>query len=325
MVGQFANEPDGIGEPIAIALAHIHFAGERIDGREQAVLDEDVVTRQRFQEARLAGVGVSDERGRRHIAPSLPRIGAMFGDVLEPFLERRDLAANDAAVGFELCFARPPEPDAAADTRQVGPHARQTRQQILELRQLHLQLRLVTARPRGEDVENHLGAVHHAHAETLLQFDALDGGETLIEEHQGCIGILQIFGERLDLALPEIEVGSRRVDALDGLTNHLGSGRIGETLQFLQVLIDMHRFVRTFTRRPNKKGTLDRGLDFYKLTNRSSPSVTTHQSQAIREVARRQVATWLEASRCKLVTTYTWRLALGVMSLSWSFIMGSVF
>src|SRR6266550_181336 len=106
----------------------------------------------------------------------------MLGDVLQPFLVRGDLAANDPAVGFELGFARSPQADAAADTRQVGPHPRQSRQQILELRQLHLQLRLVAARARREDVENDLGAIHDADAEALLELHALYRGETLVEE-----------------------------------------------------------------------------------------------------------------------------------------------
>src|SRR5712664_1224721 len=106
----------------------------------------------------------------------------MLGDVLEPLLERRDLAADHAAVGFELGFARSPQTDAAADTREVGPHPREARQQILELRQLDLQLRLVAARARREDVENDLGAVHDAHAETLFELHALYWAEIFIEE-----------------------------------------------------------------------------------------------------------------------------------------------
>ena len=62
------------------------------------------------------------------------------------------------AVGLELGFARSPEADAAADTREVGPHPGQARQQVLELRQLDLQLGFVAARPGGEDVEDDFGA-----------------------------------------------------------------------------------------------------------------------------------------------------------------------
>ena len=107
----------------------------------------------------------------------------MLGDILQPLLQHRDLAANDPAVGFELCFARSAESDTTANAREVGPHARQARQQILELGQLDLQLGLVAARARREDIENDLGAIHDAHAEALFQLDALYWGETLIEQN----------------------------------------------------------------------------------------------------------------------------------------------
>src|SRR6266550_5000527 len=181
-MGEFANKPDGVRKPVAIALSDIDLSRQRIDRREQAVFDEHVLARERLEQTRLPRVRVAHERGRRKIAASLTLIGAMLGDVLQPLPECRDPAADHAAVGLELGFARSPEADTAADTREVGPHPGQARQQILELRQLDLQLRFVAARARREDVENDLGAVHHAHAETLLQLHALYWGEILIEE-----------------------------------------------------------------------------------------------------------------------------------------------
>ena len=169
MVWQLANESHRVGDAIAVAFAHVHLAGQRVDRGEQPVLDEHVLPRERLQETRLAGVGIADERRGRYIPPPLPLIGAMLGHILQPLLERRDFAADDAAVGFELGFAGSAEPDTAADTRQMCPHARQTRQQILELRQLDLELGFVAARPRREDVENHLGAVHHPDSRRLLE------------------------------------------------------------------------------------------------------------------------------------------------------------
>src|SRR2546426_5587367 len=127
------------------------------------------MARESLEKARLAGVGVAHERCRGQVAtppPALALVGAMLGDVLEPLFERRDLAADDAAVGFELGFAGSPEPDAAADTGEVGPHAREARPQVLELRPLDLEPRFVTARARRADVENDFGAVPDAPAET---------------------------------------------------------------------------------------------------------------------------------------------------------------
>ena len=40
---KFADKTDGIGEQHAHVLAEIHFAGERIERGEQAILDVDVL------------------------------------------------------------------------------------------------------------------------------------------------------------------------------------------------------------------------------------------------------------------------------------------
>src|SRR2546425_5001354 len=45
-----------IRETKPVAAAHVHLAGQRVERREQAVFHEDVVARQRPQDARLARV-----------------------------------------------------------------------------------------------------------------------------------------------------------------------------------------------------------------------------------------------------------------------------
>src|SRR3989475_5342335 len=267
MVWQFPNEPDRIRQPIAIAFADIDLSCQRIHRREQPVLDEHVVTRERLEHARLPGVRVAHQRGGGEIASSLPLIGAMLGDVLEPLLERGDLAADRAAVGFELGFARSPEADTAADTRQVGPHPRQARQQILELRPPDLQLRFVAARARREDVDNDLGAVHHAHAETLLELDALHRREALVEQHQRRAGRGELVLQRFDLALAEIEVGRGGVDALDGATNDLGTGGVREAVELFEVLVDVDGVIGALTGRTHQKCTFNWRLNLNKLSD----------------------------------------------------------
>src|SRR6266511_2089724 len=43
VVRQLPNEPYGVGEAEPVAATQIHLAGERVERREQTVLDEDVV------------------------------------------------------------------------------------------------------------------------------------------------------------------------------------------------------------------------------------------------------------------------------------------
>src|SRR5258707_5879023 len=107
----------GVVDPMAVAFTLVDLARKSFARANQRVLDEHILAGERLQETRLAGVRVAHQRRRRHIPPALALIGAMLGDVLEPFLEHRDFAANGAAVGFELRFARAPEAGTAADTR----------------------------------------------------------------------------------------------------------------------------------------------------------------------------------------------------------------
>ena len=96
--------------------------------------------------------------------------------------------ADDAPVRFELGFAGSAEADPAANTRQVGPHARQPREEIFELRELDLQLGFVAARARRKDVENHFGAIHDSEAEAFLELHALHRRERFVEQHERCAG-----------------------------------------------------------------------------------------------------------------------------------------
>src|SRR3989441_192101 len=159
VVRQLADEADGVGETKPVSVADIHLAGQGVERREQAILDEDVVARERAQDARLSSVGVAHERRARAGAPSLALVRAVVGYVVQPLFEDGDLAADGPAVGLKLGLARPAQPDATTDAGEVRPHAGEPGQEGLELRQLHLQLRLGRARARREDVEDDLGAV----------------------------------------------------------------------------------------------------------------------------------------------------------------------
>ena len=67
--------------------------------------------------------------------------------------------SNPAPIGFELGLAGPSRADAAAEPRERGTGPDQPRQQVLELRELDLQLPLAGAGPAREDVEDQLRAI----------------------------------------------------------------------------------------------------------------------------------------------------------------------
>src|SRR5260370_6347344 len=98
----------------------------------------------------------------------------MVRHLLQAPLEPRDLAADGAAVGFELGLARAPEADATADTGQVGPHAGEAGGGGFELGELPPHLCLAPAGSGGQSFEDDPGAIHHPAREALFENMSLD-------------------------------------------------------------------------------------------------------------------------------------------------------
>src|SRR4030095_14364269 len=96
-------------------------------------------------------------------------------------LELRDTMIDEASVGLELRLTGSPHPDAAARLLEVRPHTRQARQHVLELRQLDLELGFPRSRSRRENVEDQLGAIHHALAGGVLDVLPLSRSELIVE------------------------------------------------------------------------------------------------------------------------------------------------
>src|SRR3989442_2392550 len=262
VVRQLADEADGVGETKPVSVADIHLAGQGVERREQAILDEDVVARERAQDARLSSVGVAHERRARAGAPSLALVRAVVGYVVQPLFEDGDLAADGPAVGLKLGLARPAQPDATTDAGEVRPHAGEPGQEVLELRQLHLQLRLGRARARREDVEDDLGAVHHPHREHLLEVRSLYRRQRLVEQHQRGAHAVEHTLQLLDLALPEVEVGCGSLDSLVGPPDDRSAGRVRQPSQPVQVLLHLRRLAGALPRRTDEERALGRWLYF---------------------------------------------------------------
>src|SRR5205823_12207190 len=68
-----------------------------------------------------------------------------YTTLFRSLLEDRDLAPDRPPVGLELGLARAAEADASTDPGEVRPHPGEARQQVLELGELDLHLRLRAA------------------------------------------------------------------------------------------------------------------------------------------------------------------------------------
>ena len=248
---QLADEADRVREQHLLRGVDAPAAGGRVERVEQAVVGRNVRPCQAVEQRGFSGVRVADERHDRQgvfLAAAALR-AADLAHVLELGLQLLDLAANVAAVGFELGFAGA----ACADRRRaaggrlaykVRPHTGQARQQVLILRQFHLQLALARLGALGKDVEDQARAVEHAHAELLLQHAHLRRGELVVKHREvAVVGENELFELRhLALAEEGARVGcglvlQQRHDGLAAGRLHergkLGKGNVRRALAFL--------------------------------------------------------------------------------------------
>ena len=90
--------------------------------------------------------------------------------------------ADAAAVGLELRFAGAQRADAAALSRQRVARSDQPRHEVLELRELDLELAFPRARAAREDVEDQLRAIDDLAVERLLEVAQLRRRQLVVED-----------------------------------------------------------------------------------------------------------------------------------------------
>ncbi len=180
---QTADEADGVGDEVAAAVV-LEAARRRVECLEEPVVDGDSRVGEGVEERRLAGVRVPGERDGRRLAAAalLAAHVALAAETLEAFLQERDAAPREAAVGLELGLAGAAGADAAAEALEVLPHPAHPREVVFELRELDLELALSADGVLGEDVEDELRAVDDARLELVLERALLRGAELVVDD-----------------------------------------------------------------------------------------------------------------------------------------------
>src|SRR5581483_949104 len=82
----------------------------------------------------------------------------------------------------KLGFARAPGADPATQLRHLDPAPGEARQQVLKLRQFHLQLAFACAGMGGENVEDQLRSINNANMGEFLDVPLLRCGQVVIEQ-----------------------------------------------------------------------------------------------------------------------------------------------
>ena len=144
LVGELADEADGIGHQERLLVRQVDLAGGRVERGEEGVLDEDVRAGESPQEGGLAGVRVADDRDIGDGGPLavLALVGAVPSNLHEVALQAVHLAADLPLVLLELALALALRADAAALLAEVAPCACEARQRIGHAGEIDLDLGL---------------------------------------------------------------------------------------------------------------------------------------------------------------------------------------
>ena len=125
----------------------------------------------------------------------------------------------------------------AALPLQMAPHADQPGQQVLVLRQLHLQAALLRPGALGEDVQYQAASVQHLHAAQLRQHPHLRRGQIVVEDHHGGLAVFHHALDLLHLALADEAVGVGLLAALQYHAHGLAARRLHQRAELRQALL----------------------------------------------------------------------------------------
>src|SRR5690349_19974857 len=115
-----------------------------------------------------------------HAVARTPPVGPLATHVFNCLSNLGYPVPNSATIRFQLLLARSASTDRSSQSGKVVAASRQPRQQIIELRELHLELSFTRMRVRSEDVENMLCAVSYGASDALLHIAKLHRRQVVI-------------------------------------------------------------------------------------------------------------------------------------------------
>ena len=235
LVRQVPDEAHRVGQHDGASVGQFEAADRRVQRREKLVLDVDARIGERIEQGRLAGIRVAHQRHGGHLGTdSVLAIHRAAGvHVLEPFAQLLDAAADQAAVCFELRFARAAQPDAAFLPLEVGPAADQARGKVPELRELDLQLAFEAARALCENIQDQACPVEHAAIEFAFEVAFLARGQRSRGYHELGFVIAYTRLEFVELAFADEEARIGLAPCTDDLADDQSTRRYGQLAELL--------------------------------------------------------------------------------------------
>ena len=155
------------------------------------------------------------------------------------FLKQGDFGLDDTAVGLNLRFTGTAHTDTASLTLEVGPHTRQSRQQVLVLRQFDLHLGAGGLCALGKDVEDEARAVERLDLDGLLDEGNLLGREVVVKDDKADVVVLDKIDNFFEFALADVGRAVGAVAPLQESAHGDGARRLGEEFKFVEVFFGL--------------------------------------------------------------------------------------
>ena len=187
----------------------------RVECGEQHVLAEHTRAGQPVEKRRFTGIGIANQRHRRHLAARAVAALQVPGALdLREFARGADHPVQQhAAVGVDLALARTAEETAAAPRPlEMGPASYQAAAREGHRGQLDLEPAGMGLGARPEDFPDQGGPVDHLAAGSGFEIALLHRAEAGIDDDQRVIGLFGQFGDPVDIAAAKKGVGARLVE-----------------------------------------------------------------------------------------------------------------
>ena len=232
MGGQLADEADGVGQQERQVGNH-HLADSGVKCRKEFILGKYLALAQDVHQCGFAHIGIAHERNAGEFAAVFALSDLLLVKLGQFLLEQGNLGLDDTAVGLDLRLTGAAHTDTASLAFQVGPHARQTRQQILVLGQFDLHLGTGCLGPFGKNVEDEARAVKCLDLYCLLDKGDLFGREVIIKDDEADVVLLDIGHNFLQFSLAHIGSAVGAVTPLQESAYGCSASGLGKEFEFV--------------------------------------------------------------------------------------------
>src|SRR6185369_12457749 len=140
------------------AIRQPHATDQRVERDEECVRRNRLISGQSVEERRLSRVRIADQGHRWHgrLVTPFPGLSTPPAYRIDLLRDHADAVPDAPPVSLELRLAGAAGADATAEPGQGVARAHEPRHQVLELRQLDLELPFFRLGASGEDIEDQL-------------------------------------------------------------------------------------------------------------------------------------------------------------------------